>query len=524
MADLSDFTGKNRKFTGSTGITVSTGANTGNRVNEAGRFRFNTSTNLMEYYTGTDWKSVDAPPVVTGFTVDGGASVTSAFIDSSQVGNATIVISGSLFDPTSATVTFEGTGGGNISPITTTNDSANQITVTVAYSSFSNSFEPYNIKVENPSGLGASLAEAITVDTAPVFTNAVDTIFTIFDSVRSSVNISAAQLVGATDTEGDTITYSVSSGALPTGLTLNSATGAITGSTSAVGSNTTTTFTISAATTDQTVTRQFKITQAAPTVTSFTSTGSFTFSVPSGVTAVDALVIAGGGGGGWGGGGAGGMIYRPGFPVSPGSSIPGNIGGGGAGGNGNQPPGQDSVFGSLTAKGGGGGGNHGPGGGGNGNPGGSGGGVGRDGGPSPGGGGSANQPGQAGDSGNYGHGHPGGPNPHGMGGWQAAGGGGGAGGSGSPGSPQHPSDEGPGGPGGPGRAVSITGSPQTYAGGGGGGRHNSGGRGTGAPGPGGGGAGVTHTTAPNGGTNQGGGGGGGHPGGTGGPGVVIVRY
>ncbi len=526
MADLRDFTGKNRKFKGAAGITVSdSGLGSGDRVNEKGRLRFNDTTDLLEYYTGVEWKSIDAPPILTSINIDGAGASATGFINSSLSGNTTIVIAGSLFDPNNATVILEASSGSNITPTTTTNDSSNQITIIVPYSSFVNANEPYNIKVTNPSGLSALLEQAISVDTTPTFTNAADTTFSIFDGARSGITIAAADLCGATDAEGDTITYSVSSGALPSGLSLNTSTAVITGSVSAVGTDTTSTFSITAAQNGGAgnTTRQFKITVKAPQVTSYTSTGSFTFANPAGIATLDVLLIGGGGGGGWGGGGAGGYIYRPGFSVTPGANIPGNIGTGGPGSNGTATSGQDSVFSTLTAKGGGGGGNHGPGSGANGRPGGSGGGVGRDGGPG-GTGGSAQQPGQPGESGNYGHGHPGGPNPHGMSGWQSGGGGGGAGGAGGPGSPHHPSNEGPGGPGGPGRSSDITGSSVTRAGGGGGGKHSPSGRPAGSPGPGGGGAGAIHSTGPNGGTNQGGGGGGGHPGGVGGPGVVILRY
>ena len=47
------------------------------------------------------------------------------------------------------------------------------------------------------------------------------------------------------------------------------------------------------------------------TITSYTSTGPATFSVPVGITSVEVLVVAGGGGGGGnhaGGGGAGGLV------------------------------------------------------------------------------------------------------------------------------------------------------------------------------------------------------------------------
>ena len=513
MSDLRDFTGKNRKFTGTTGLKIGSGT-TAQRVAEQGRFRFNTNTNLLEYYTGTDWKSVDAPPTISGFKVNAGSTVTAAVIDRTLAGNVTITLLGSLFDTSPApTVLLEATSGSNITPSTVTPIDSTSVDCVIPYSSFINANEPYTIKITNASNLGAQLTDALNVDTPVAFTNAADTTITIFESTRSSVSITDFQ---ATDADGDTITYSVSVGALPSGLTLNASTGAITGTSSSVGTDTTTTFSISAATSDFTATRQFKITQKAPTRVTYTSPGTFN-TAPADVTALNVLVVAGGGGAGSqhaGGGGAGGLIYRPGFPISqPGYSTPVTVGGGGPGGpNGHQPPnGGDSVFGTLTAKGGGGGGHGWP------SPqagkaGGSGGG-----GSGPGqGGGGATQPGQPGDSGTYGFGNSG-AGSNGPGG---AGGGGAGGGGGN--------SSGAGGPGGAGRTYSISGSAVTYAGGGGGGGHTTPPGGTG--GSGGGGRGGTHPGQPGAsGTNGLGGGAGagahdGGQGGAGGSGVVIVEF
>ena len=181
MADLRDFTGKNRRFTGASGVKVSDdGLASGDRVNEKGRLRFNDNTDLLEYYTGVEWKSIDAPPVVNTINIDGAGAGTTGFVDSSLSGSSTIVISGSLFDPNNASVLLVATTGSNIVPTTTTNDSGNQITITVPYSSFVNANEPYTVKVTNPSGLSAQLEQAISVDTTPTFTNAADTNFDIF--------------------------------------------------------------------------------------------------------------------------------------------------------------------------------------------------------------------------------------------------------------------------------------------------------------------------------------------------------
>ena len=119
MSDLRDFTGKNKRFTGTDSEQISQGT-TGERVasgsGDRGKIRFNTTSNLMEYYDGTDWKAIDAPPVISGFTVDdvGGSSVTSATVDNEKTANSgllTIEVLGSLFDTTGAGVQFIATAG-----------------------------------------------------------------------------------------------------------------------------------------------------------------------------------------------------------------------------------------------------------------------------------------------------------------------------------------------------------------------------------------------------------------------------
>ena len=517
MADLRDFTGKNRRFTGTDSISISSGT-TAQRVNGAAKIRFNTTLNLMEYYDGSNWKSIDSPPTVTGFTVNdiGGSAVTSGTIDNEASGSSTIEVLGSLFDTTGAVVTLEGTAE-TITPTSTTRNSTTKITIVVTNSSFDASNAPYTIKVLNASGLSGQLTGAISNDAdAPVFTNAADTIFTIFDASRSSVSIAAADFIEAAPLKDSSSAYTVSAGALPSGLSLNGASGLISGSLGAVGSDTTTTFSITATSPeDSTATRQFKITQKPPVVTSFTSNGTFT--VPSGLSAVNVLLVAGGGGTGGrhaGGGGAGGLIYRPLHPITPGTPLSVTVGGGG--GSGSNNPGADSVFSNLTAKGGGGGDN-----GSSGNTGGSGSGGGH----SQKAGSAATQPTQPGDSGTYGFGHAGGNGfyttpPTGA----QGGGGGGAGAVGGNAGPNGGSN------GGEGKQYSISGSSVFYAGGGAGGNHQnaqdagSGGQGGGGNRP----PGGPGTNGNNGTANRGGGAGAGNDanngGNSGGSGIVIVSY
>ena len=91
--------------------------------------------------------------------------------------------------------------------------------------------------------------------------------------------------------------------------------------------------------------------------TSVTSTGPSTYTVESGITAVNVLVVGGGGGGGaggyertkGGGAGAGGLIYYPDYPVTPGGSIAVVVGAGGEG-SGYLPPAPGSTPYSPTAR------------------------------------------------------------------------------------------------------------------------------------------------------------------------------
>jgi hypothetical protein len=232
---------------------------------------------------------------------------------------------------------------------------------------------------------------------------------------------------------------------------------------------------------------------------------------------VDYLVVAGGGGGGsgGGGGGAGGLVTSSGLSVSPGTSYTVTIGAGGPGATGaTTTSGSNGTNSSLstvtTAIGGGAGGSNSTGT--NGLSGGSGGGGGLTGVSSAGGSGTAGQ-GFAGGNGIISQPYP-------------TGGGGGAGAAGGN------AVSSTSGAGGIGVSSSYSGTATFYSGGGGGGAYLQGSpAGTaGAAGSGGGGAGSVTGTGTSGTANTGGGGGGGaynssaQVGGSGGSGIVIIRY
>ena len=446
-------------------------------------------------------------------------------------GNFTIVIAGTDFDA-AATFKLVTDGGTDIAMDTVTRDSSSQLTGVVAKNTanLTNANEPFDIVITNGNGLSATSANAITIDAQPAWVTSSGSLGTVSDIGRGSASFT----IQATDPESGALTINTTlvSGSLPAGSTLvdnGNGTATISGF-NAVGSNTTSTFTVRVADANSnTADRQFSITVNAPVTSSFTSSG--TFSVPSGVSSVNVLVVAGGGSGGGtnarGAGGAGGLIYRPGFPVTPGGTVTVTVGNGGD----NTPvttdtvglAGQDSVFGTLTAKGGGAGGGGSNGTDCQGQPGGSGGGGNWG---APGQGGPGIQPTQPGDSGTYGFGNPGGAGTQNAPDSYGGGGGGGAGAAGANGTPSPAK----GGDGGAGKAYTISDGTTSvyYAGGGGGGSYQSGSGGTGGQGGGGNGAYGGQPQASQPGTaNRGGGGGGGKnggQGGQGGKGIVIVSY
>jgi|9_EtaG_2_1085328.scaffolds.fasta_scaffold04667_2 hypothetical protein len=346
-----------------------------------------------------------------------------------------------------------------------------------------------------------------------------------------------------------TVSYSIQSGSLPGGLTLNSSTGAFSGTaTQVVGADVTSNFTVRITITETGTTsdRAFAITVGSDAlyisasggtqttsgdykIHTFTGPGTFTVSSTGnacGSNAVDYLVVAGGGGGGGsqggGGGGAGGYrescgvgytssprgsgvsqvpVTAQGYPVSIGAGGPGQPGtgtsggsssavgitsaGGGGGGKGGGPP--TSVAGAAGGSGGGGGGRSGR------------------------GGGAGNSPSVSPAQGFAGGASKPSPSPS----RDNGGGGGGATVVGTAGAPGNA------GAGGAGGTTGITGSNTSYGGGGGGGSElfNNGVGGTGGGGNGG--------SAGSANTGGGGGGNDGEDSGSGfnaGSGIVIIRY
>ena len=477
--------------------------------------------------------NINSAPTITSI------SPTSA-LTGDGTGNHTFTITGTNFD-SSAQAHFVNASGAEVTFDSVTRNSITQITGVIAKSSLPSGGEPYDIVVLNPNGQTAKKRNQVNIDQTPVYVTAAGSLGTVAGGAFTTIS------VNATDPESaGNVTFEIQSGTLPAGLSLvNTAaeggTAIISGTATNPTANTTSNFVLRAVdAASNTSSRAFAITvNRTFTQTSFTASG--TFAVPSGVTALNAVLVVGGGGGAGadhaGGGGAGGLIFMPEYPVTPGGTLTVTVGCGGAGHptGGRGSTGTDSVFAAptdpgkhptgdiLTAKGGGGGG----GGnvaydGGSGGSGGGGSGHGTNSVPSTNNAGATNQGTQSGDAGAYGFGNVGGAGVRTGPGSLFGGGGGGAGGAGSIGTP------GQCGAGGIGKAYSIADGGQTnvyYAGGGGGGHFNHGPAYTTRPGGQGGGGnsgGDPTGDGQNGTANKGGGGGAAK--GNGGKGIIIVRY
>lgn len=260
--DIKEVNFNNITDTGTEGTKVASGT-TGQRGSTAGQFRFNTTTNLAEYYTGTEFKPIDAPPVITG--------VSSSELNSVDItGGTTLTINGASFSSVTVKIIDQ---AATETSCTVNSQSGTQIVIAVP-TTLTYAQEPFDVKVENNSGLSATLEDAFTVNEAPVITTSAGSLGTLADSNRASSALSTSTIV-ATDDENDTLTFAVSSGSLPSGLTLNSSSGAITGTANPVSTNTTSNFSITASDSAHTSSAvAYSITVQAPVITFNTASGS----------------------------------------------------------------------------------------------------------------------------------------------------------------------------------------------------------------------------------------------------------
>ena len=353
----------NLTLTGSEGIVLPSGSTAERPSSPAdGVFRFNTTTNIMEYYNGANWQGVvqDAP------------AVTSISPTTALNANQAITITGTGFR-SGASVRFIGNDGTQYNAPTTTFDSVTQLTATTPSSALTVANEPYDIKVINASGFSGTLDNALDAGSTPAFGVASGSLGT----VPEGGDASGFTQITATDADGQSLTISLKAGSsLPSGVSMNTS-GVFSGTLPITGSAVTTSFTVQVTDGTNVAERDYTITSRVYVYAQLS--GSGTWSVPAGVNSAEILIVGGGASGsksenvGGAGGGAGGIVYRSSYTFTSTDKSSGIAYAVGAGGDGvgisplaydgGYTNGADSTFalsgGTITAKGGGGGGGYG---------------------------------------------------------------------------------------------------------------------------------------------------------------------
>lgn len=238
--------------------------------NDLGQPFFNGEESRLELFTsGTGWQNIvqETPGVV---------SVVGRYIEGDS--STTLTINGSNF--TSGSIA-SAIGQDGTETIADTTQIVSVAQVIATFSGLSATNEPYDVKILNPSNLSGIAFDILQVDDIPVFITQSGSLGTYVEESPMSVQISV------TDEEESPLVFSVSSGSLPQGLSLNTATGEISGTPTDVIPNTTTSFEISATDGNNTVTRNFSITvndrgptwQTAQTLSSFTKDVSYSYTL-----------------------------------------------------------------------------------------------------------------------------------------------------------------------------------------------------------------------------------------------------
>lgn len=295
---------------------------------QLGQPYFNGETQRLELYTSLGWNNIvqetPSPTSISGNYIASNSSNTLIIYGTNFVENATVYAIGSNnIEIQASSVTFN-----------------SLVQLTATFSGLVSTYEPYNVKVINPSGLFGVLPAAIYVNETPLWTTPSGSLGNFYEGYTLSTQ------VVATDPDGTALSYTSSN--MPAWLTLTPSgvnAGQITGTAPLVNGSSTYSFSVTAS-----------------DGVNNSSVRSFSLNVVD-VTA-EVLVVAGGGGGGnyGAGGGGGGMREFSSYALTSGATYTITVGNGGSsaytrvGNNaGYGSRGGDSSFADITATGGGGG-------------------------------------------------------------------------------------------------------------------------------------------------------------------------
>jgi hypothetical protein len=277
---------------------------------------------ILNIWDGNEWKYESYVPT---------PNVLSILPVSSTSAGTIIDITGANF-VSGATVQFIGTNGTPYNATVVQRVSATLLKATTP--ALAQAYEPYSIKVINPSGNYGILAGALDAGSTPAWITPQGSIGTLYDIERGIKTFN----VSASDADLQSLQYSIVGGALPAGMILSASAGVISGLASPVVNDTTYTFDVRASDGINSSTRTFSLLMKAPVTITYTSVGSNTFTAPTALTYVKILLVGGGGGAGssrgngpGGNGGGGGIVYNPLVAVTAGQTYSLNVGGAGSG-------------------------------------------------------------------------------------------------------------------------------------------------------------------------------------------------
>jgi len=213
-----------------------------------GYIRFNTTIDKIEFFDGVKWVVAgETPPTLTSVDYPGNA------LAADVSGGETILINGTNF-ASGISVTI---GTTDVSVVTL--NSPTQLAIT----SPALTAGDYDVKVTNLDGSTITALDFISYNGVPSWVTASGSLGSLsFGEAISTITLSA------TEPDSGTVTYAITSGALPVGLTLSSS-GEITGTMPSGSSETTYSFTVTATDDEnQSTDRSFTITGVVPFVNS----------------------------------------------------------------------------------------------------------------------------------------------------------------------------------------------------------------------------------------------------------------
>ena len=153
MSDLRDFTGKNRKFTGTGSIKVPAGTAAQEPANDAGQLRFDSDKGVLTYNDGSNW-----------FKVSSVIAVLSSVTGDILIGqNSTLTLSGTGFLSANLVVTFTHSGTDYEVTVQPASDTSATVDTPNALESAVSIGDTVSIKVTNSDGISSgSIDKTVT--------------------------------------------------------------------------------------------------------------------------------------------------------------------------------------------------------------------------------------------------------------------------------------------------------------------------------------------------------------------------